>query len=186
THRDLAAEVQTQQFRQDLFYRLNVIEIVVPPLRERRGDLPALCAALLERIALESGMPVPVLSAEVVGQLCGLRLSGNVRELENLLHRAVALSDGACLHVDFAPTQAVGLQMVASGDPTPAPHESALPQDLQVYLDQLEREVLIRALYRYRYNRTAAAAALGLNLRQIRYRMARLNILSPRDDDGSI
>ncbi len=186
THKDLAAEVQAQQFRQDLFYRLNVIEILIPPLRERREDLPALCAALLERIAHESGMPVPVLSPDVVEQLCLLRLSGNVRELENLLHRAVALSDGSALHVDFAPTQATTLDemlgVAVAGEPTVQP--KPIPEDLQRYLDQLEREVLLRALQEHRFNRTAAAASMGLNLRQMRYRMARLNIQAPRDDDG--
>ena len=90
THTDLAAEVHAGRFRQDLYYRLNVIEILVPPLRERREDLPALCEALLGRIAQESGMPLPVLSPLVLQQLCEHPLSGNVRELENLLHRAVA------------------------------------------------------------------------------------------------
>jgi two-component system response regulator PilR (NtrC family) len=187
THKDLAAEVQNQQFRQDLFYRLNVIEIVVPPLRERREDLPALCAALLERISQESGMPVPVLSAEVIAQLCALRLSGNVRELENLLHRAVALSDGSSLHVDFAPTQArTPDEPPVSAAASPASEvQVRVPHDLQNYLDQLEREVLVRALQEHHFNRTAAAASMGLNLRQIRYRIARLNIQTPKDDDGS-
>jgi two-component system response regulator PilR (NtrC family) len=186
THKDLAADVQSQQFRQDLFYRLNVIEILIPPLRERREDLPALCAALLERIAHESGMPVPVLSPEVVEQLCMLRLNGNVRELENLLHRAVALSDGSALHVDFAPTQAIKLDdaLGVPGSGEPLAQATPIPDDLQRYLDQLEREVLVRALQEHRFNRTAAAASMGLNLRQMRYRMARLNIQAPRDDDG--
>ena len=99
THRDLAADVTGGRFRQDLYYRLNVIEIVVPPLRERREDLPALCDALLARIAAETGMPVPLLSAAVAAQLAAHPLAGNVRELENLLHRAVALSNGEELQV---------------------------------------------------------------------------------------
>ena len=106
THKDLAADVRAERFRQDLYYRLNVIEILVPPLRERRDDLPLLCEALLARIAQESGMPVPVLSDAVLQRLCEHPLGGNVRELENLLHRAVALSDGEELQVDFAPTAA--------------------------------------------------------------------------------
>ena len=189
THKDLAAEVQAQQFRQDLFYRLNVIEILVPPLRERREDLLALCAALLQRIAAESGMPVPVLSAELIDELGGLRLAGNVRELENLLHRAVALSDGASLHMDFAPTQAASLGELSRPAPAPAaapaPAQAPAARDLQAYLDGLEREVLLHALQEHHFNRTAAAASVGLNLRQIRYRMARLNIQSPKDDDGA-
>ena len=91
THKDLAAEVQAGRFRQDLFYRLNVIEIVVPPLRERREDLPALCQALLARIAADSGAPAVSLSARQMAEIAAAPLDGNVRELENLLHRAVAL-----------------------------------------------------------------------------------------------
>lgn len=101
THKDLHAEVQAGRFRQDLFYRLNVIEIAVPALRDRREDLPALCAALLSRIAQDGGLPVPHLSNELLRRLAQHPLNGNVRELENLLHRAVALNDGDELHLDL-------------------------------------------------------------------------------------
>ncbi len=192
THKDLAADVLAGRFRQDLYYRLNVIEILVPPLRERRGDLPALCEALLARIAGESGMPVPVLSPSVLEQLCAHQLSGNVRELENLLHRAVALSDGEELQVDFAPTQAAaGAGGNALHEPEPAaltaargaPPPHVMPGDLQAYLDQQEREILVKALQESGFNRTAAAQRLGLSLRQIRYRIARLAIAAPGGDE---
>ncbi len=192
THKDLAADVLAGRFRQDLYYRLNVIEILVPPLRERRGDLPALCKALLARIALESSMPVPVLSEYVLQQLCAHALGGNVRELENLLHRAVALSDGEELQVDFAPTQVAPAQAASAlheadpaagavGHAAPPPH--VMPGDLQAYLDQQEREILVKALQESGFNRTAAAQRLGLSLRQIRYRIARLAILAPGGDE---
>ena len=195
THRDLAADVQAGRFRQDLFYRLNVIEIVVPPLRERREDLPALCDALLARIAAESGMPAPQLSPQVLQQLCDYPLPGNVRELENLLHRAVALSDGEELQVDFAPTQAVapgGAEAAAELAPPAAASAggapAVMPSDLQAYLDQQEKEILVQALRETGFNRTAAAQRLGLSLRQIRYRIARLAISTPGSEephDGS-
>jgi two-component system, NtrC family, response regulator PilR len=192
THKDLAADVHAGRFRQDLYYRLNVIEILVPPLRERREDLPALCEALLARIAQESGMPLPVLSPAVVEQLAAHPLGGNVRELENLLHRAVALSDGEDLQVDFAPTQAPGLplqEVPAPGAPSAQAlrSPSGVPADLQAYLDQQEREILVKALRESGFNRTAAAQRLGLSLRQIRYRIARLAIAAPGDEsnDGS-
>ena len=181
THRDLAGDVQAGRFRQDLFYRLNVIEIVVPPLRERREDLPALCAALLERIAQESGMPVPALSPRVLAQLQAQPLPGNVRELENMLHRAVALSDGSELQVDEAPAPASTAPDAAPG-PAAAP-PGTLPSDLQAYLDQQERNILVRVLRETGFNRTAAAQRLGLSLRQIRYRIARLAISAPGSDD---
>jgi len=212
THRDLAADVQAGRFRQDLYYRLNVIEIVIPPLRERRKDLPALCAALLTRIAGESGMPVPRLTDRALNAIAAHPLTGNVRELENLLHRAVALSDGDELQVD-APTNGAADASAARPAPTapahegsattalsaPGPHASSatdtglqppgggctvpLPSDLQAWLDQQEREILIRALKEAGFNRTATAARLGISLRQIRYRIARLNITVPNDQD---
>jgi two-component system response regulator PilR (NtrC family) len=184
THRDLAADVQAGRFRQDLFYRLNVIEIVVPPLRERREDLPALCEALLARIAQESGMPAPHLSPEVLAQLQEHPLPGNVRELENLLHRALALSDGTQLQVDFAPSTVSPAGGEAAPPPAAPAAEPAVPSDLQAYMDQREREILVKALRETGFNRTAAAQRLGLSLRQIRYRIARLAIATPGSEDA--
>jgi two-component system, NtrC family, response regulator PilR len=188
THRDLASDVQGGRFRQDLFYRLNVIEIVVPPLRERREDLPALCEAILARIAHETGMPAPALAVDVLEQLKAHPLPGNVRELENLLHRALALSDGEQLHVDFAPSALASPSPGAAEPAAAAGARAPVPSDLQAYLDQQEREILVKALRETNFNRTAAAQRLGLSLRQIRYRIARLAILAPgseETDDGS-
>ena len=209
THKDLHSEVQAGRFRQDLFYRLNVIEIAVPALRDRREDLPALCKALLSRIAQDGGLPVPHLSDELLLRLAQHPLNGNVRELENLLHRAVALNDGDELHLDLmggftaaaeaaassapAPLSPVGADALAVPAPAPsapvvAPPRAApppLPSDLQAYLDQQEREILVRALHESGFNRTAAAARLGMSLRQIRYRIARLGITTPNGDDGA-
>ncbi|MGE4242957.1 sigma-54-dependent transcriptional regulator [Ramlibacter sp.] len=190
THRDLAADVQAGRFRQDLYYRLNVIELVLPPLRERREDLPALCDALLARIGLESGLPVPVLSTQALEQLIQQPLPGNVRELENLLHRAVALSDGGELQADFAPLQAAGewvaptasAASAAPAAPSATPHPPSIPTDLQAWLDQQEREVLTQVLRETGFNRTAAAQRLGLTLRQMRYRISRLGIAVPGSD----
>jgi two-component system, NtrC family, response regulator PilR len=133
-------------------------------------------------------MPLPVLSPSVVEQLCAHPLGGNVRELENLLHRAVALSDGEELQVDFAPTQApplTSLDVPAAANATPpeSAAPAAVPADLQAYLDQQEREILVKALRESGFNRTAAAQRLGLSLRQIRYRIARLAIAAPGGDD---
>lgn len=201
THRDLAADVQSGRFRQDLYYRLNVIEIVIPPLRERREDLPVLCAALLARIAQESGMPVPSLTEHALQAIAAHPLTGNVRELENLLHRAVALSDGDELHVDWPSGTPIPLGARTLPTPTLPNHAEAqpayqppqpaastgcsvpLPNDLQAWLDQQERDILIRALREAGFNRTATAARLGISLRQIRYRIARLNIAVPNDQD---
>lgn len=185
THKDLPAEVAAGRFRQDLFYRLNVIDIYIPPLRERSEDLPALCDALLQRIARESGVEVPELSPDMLRQLQALPLEGNVRELENLLHRAMALAEDGVLSLD-TPARAHEKPIVT----TPAPLTSTdfsdsppLPEDLQSHLDQQERDILIRTLKETGFNRTVAAQRLGLNLRQIRYRIARLKIEAPHAQD---
>jgi two-component system response regulator PilR (NtrC family) len=193
THKDLPAEVAAGRFRQDLFYRLNVIDIVIPPLRERSEDLPVLCRALLARIAEESQMPVPELADGTIEQLAMLPLQGNVRELENLLHRAVALCDGDALRLDDLQTQIRSPMPLASHAapgyaPPSAPAavvsaaDTILPSDLQSHLDQQEREILVRGLKETNFNRTLAASRLGLSLRQIRYRIARLKIDVPRDE----
>jgi two-component system response regulator PilR (NtrC family) len=124
----------------------------------------------------------------VLAQLLRHPLNGNVRELENLLHRAVALSDGDELQVDFAPTQASasGANDAALSAPTLPVRDGAgavVPEDLQAYLDQQEREILVKVLSETGFNRTAAATRLGLSLRQIRYRIARLNISTPIGDE---
>ncbi len=198
THKDLSAEVLAGRFRQDLFYRLNVIDIVIPPLRERCDDLPALCNALLARIAEESQMSVPTLAAGTMEHLTRLPLHGNVRELENLLHRAVALSDGSQLQLSDFQSPSSGpipldLQPPHPEDPTAIPDtpdrrldeaELELPTDLQEHLDRKERDILVKCLRETGFNRTLAAARLGLSLRQIRYRIARLKIDVPRGDDA--
>jgi two-component system, NtrC family, response regulator PilR len=180
THRDLAALVAAGQFRQDLFYRINVIDMALPALRQRTEDLPLLVDCLLKRIAADSGQHVPSASEQLLQQLAALPLPGNVRELENLLHRAVALSDGDTLTLDdisaagfSAPAPAVTDISIAADVPIPA--------DLQAHLDAQERQILTQALKDTGFNRTAAAARLGMSLRQIRYRMSRLGI--DVDDD---
>ncbi len=201
THKDLGAEVQAGRFRQDLYYRLNVIRIGVPPLRERMADLPAICQAVLERIARDAGVtPLPVLMPDALAHLLRYPFPGNVRELENLLHRAVALASGPVIELadlglpaalldepagveegQAQRTEAGAPAAAAPGGPLAAAadfgaRDIALPSDLAAYLDDVERSILEAALERHRYNRTAAGASLGLSLRQMRYRMARLAV----------
>jgi len=190
THKDLAGEVHEGRFRQDLYYRLNVIQIRVPALRERIDDLPAICDLVLARIAAEAGIsPAPRLSTQAMERLSDYAFPGNVRELENLLHRALALSAGDV--IEWADLGLPDDVFVDSGivdlDALHAASEAArkvvaaappgdLPTDLVAYLDQVERDILVRALEQHRFNRTAAGASLGLSLRQMRYRMARLGV----------
>ncbi|HEY4081339.1 MAG TPA: sigma-54 dependent transcriptional regulator [Burkholderiaceae bacterium] len=189
THKDLGAEVGAGRFRQDLFYRLNVIQIRVPPLRERIEDVALISERVLERIAQDAGVsPAPRLTPAAQTQLSRYAFPGNVRELENLLHRALALSGGEWIDandlglpdelLDDSQLGALDpLEEAAAGLPSAAsPALVELPKDLAVFLDEVERGILLRALEQYRFNRTAAGASMGLSLRQMRYRMARLNI----------
>ena len=192
THKDLGAEVAAGRFRQDLFYRLNVIRILVPPLRERLDDLPAICGALLARIARDAGVvPPPMLGARALERLARHPFSGNVRELENLLHRALALSGGDTIDAealglgdDLPPAAATPARGGAPAQPRVVAADN-LPSDLQAHLDAVERDILERALERHRFNRTAAGASLGLSLRQMRYRMARLGVDVGGQDNGT-
>ena len=188
THRDLGEEVSAGRFRQDLYYRLNVIPIRVPPLRERLEDLAPICDALLERLAREAGQwPAPRLSPEAFNDLTRYGFPGNVRELENLLHRAVALSSGELIERDDlglatelvieTDAEEVAARLAAVRESAPPATEDILPTNLEAHLDAVERDILSRALERHRNNRTAAGASLGLSLRQMRYRMARLGVV---------
>jgi len=181
THKDLPAEVAAGRFRQDLFYRLNVIDIHIPPLRERSEDLPALCEALLRRIAQESGVDAPHIPPDMLMALQALPLEGNVRELENLLHRAMALAEDGVLSLDAAiPTyEKPNVPTPVQDTKVETPETASLPEDLQSHLDQQERDILVRTLKETGFNRTLAANRLGLSLRQIRYRIARLKIDTP-------
>jgi two-component system response regulator PilR (NtrC family) len=169
THKDLGAAVASGHFRQDLYYRLNVIEIQVPALRDRREDLPILCQDLLDRICRESGLPIPDLSAAALARLQAHPFNGNVRELENMLHRAVALGESNDLHMALPTAEQV----------------VTVPDNLQDFLDAQERGILTKVLHETGFNRTAAAAKLGISLRQMRYRIARLEIVTPHSDDVS-
>ena len=205
THKDLAAEVVAGRFRQDLYYRLNVIQIRVPPLRERIEDLAEISERVLERIARDVNMsPPPHLTRDALVHLARYEFPGNVRELENLLHRAVALSGGDAIGVFdlglpetvFTDSAAQELDLITQNThidpalvaplpPPPAPAVLApLPHDIEAYLDEVERDILLRALEQHRFNRTAAGASLGLSLRQMRYRMARLNVSVGGHDAG--
>lgn len=168
THQDLAALVEAGKFRQDLYYRLNVIELRMPSLRESREDIPLLARAVLQRLSEEAGIQPPRLSRAAEQALVAYDFPGNMRELENVLERAVALSGTAEIQVEdlqLAPPRS------AEGGST-----SNARWPLQDYLDRVEREVILDALDKTRFNRTAAAKLLGITFRALRYRMERLNI----------
>jgi two-component system response regulator PilR (NtrC family) len=169
SHQDLARAIEAGRFRHDLYYRLNVIELRMPALRERQEDIPLLARHIAERLAAVSGQPLPRLTEDALAALKRYSFPGNVRELENILERAFALSEDG--HID-----------VADLNLAPAPHESIedkagrteLP--LQDYLDRVEREAIQAALARTGGNKTAAARLLGVTFRSLRYRLERLGM----------
>jgi two-component system response regulator PilR (NtrC family) len=175
THKNLSEEVKTGHFRQDLFYRLNVIDMAIAPLRERTEDLPELCHALLARIAEESAVSVPTLSDAVLQELSRLPMPGNVRELENLLYRAIALGDGQSLQLNTSAQAA----KVTSDPVTESLVKLPTAANLQTYMDTLERSLLVQTLQTTGFEGGAAAIRLGLSLRQLRTRIARLAIEAP-------
>ena len=191
THQNLAECVERGRFRQDLYYRLNVIELHLPPLRERLDDIGMLAEAILGRLNGTSSKAH--LSPLALAALRTYAFPGNVRELENILERALAfvgddglievadlaLKMGVLSATDAAPVLHAADSMPASADipaPTSQPAEDDLPKSLPEYLDNVEREIIRRALAKTRFNRTQAAELLGISFRQLRYRMQRLLI----------
>ena len=190
THKNLAKLVELGQFRQDLYYRINVIELRVPPLRERREDVPKLVGRVLERLARDGGGPPAKLRPDALQALLSYDFPGNVRELENILERAVALCednaiDIADLRLEFS-TQRPGASHpeIDKAAPPQSFHEERQPtdrdtaqrSDLAAAVAETERAAIMKALEATRWNRTAAAKQLGLTLRQLRYRLERLGI----------
>jgi two-component system response regulator PilR (NtrC family) len=188
THKNLAHEVEAGRFRNDLFYRINVIDVQVPSLRERIEDVPELAEALLGRIAREEGSEKPRLDKSAITALSSYSFPGNVRELENMLERALALSNDATITAE-------DLQF-ASATPRPADpartseklaakgadgsaHRldmEAVYGNLEGYLESVERQIISVALEETRWNRTATANLLGISFRSLRYRLKKLGL----------
>ena len=164
THKDLAQMVERGEFRQDLFYRINVIELKIPPLRDRREDIPLLAERILQRISAQSESGPIELTSPALEKLARYDFPGNVRELENLLERAATLCEDDRIDAEdlFLPTTSMRA----------AEHRTDLP--LEEYLEDIEREAIERALEETRWNRTAAARRLGITFRSLRYRMSKL------------
>jgi two-component system response regulator PilR (NtrC family) len=204
THQDLARCVEAGKFRQDLFYRLNVIELNLPPLRERLDDLALLCEAILARLSAPGHKAA--LGPGVLETLRAYSFPGNVRELENVLERALAFADDGVIEQQdlmlkaarpaepAAVMQAAPAAQAAQAAQPPAPQPAtpqpatpqpagpdALPNNLPDYLVQVERDIIQRALNQTQFNRTQAASLLGISVRQLRYQIQKLGIQAPED-----
>ncbi|MES2917315.1 MAG: sigma-54 dependent transcriptional regulator [Pseudomonadota bacterium] len=179
THRDLAAEVAAGRFRQDLFYRINVIQLKVPPLRERGDDILHLAQAFLKRLSNDWGVAEPALGEAARAALCRYAFPGNVRELQNILERALTLCDHGSIHPEHLqlPDQ---VSMPEPREAAPAVAEG-FNGSLEDYLVEIEKSAILKALEETRWNRTAAARKLGMTFRSLRYRLKKMGL----DDDSS-
>jgi len=182
THKNLAKLVEGNQFRQDLFYRINVIELRVPPLRERREDVPKLAGRVLERLGSDNGQSPAKLTPEALQSLLSYSFPGNVRELENVLERAVALCENNTIKPDdlrlssAAQVATAGLAARADEEGGEDDTDGGGDGGLDSYISNLEREAIMKALQETRYNKTAAAKKLGITFRALRYKLKKLGI----------
>ena len=170
THKDLGALVQQSAFRQDLYYRINVIELKVPPLRDRAEDIPSLSSHILHRLSSQNRVDQPQLSSQALDALKRYRFVGNVRELENILERATALCDGLTIEPDNLGIDLTSVTTSSSATSAPA------SDNLDNLLVNVEKERILNALNETRWNKTAAAKHLGISFGALRYRMQKLGL----------
>ncbi len=185
THKNLLSLVEKNEFRQDLYYRLNVIELPMPPLRDRPEDIPELIGHLLNRIARDYGQDKPDINKQAVDALLHISFPGNVRELENTLERAFALCEDNLIQPDdlgLSPRSDTGsdmgsnMSLPATGDASAAHKKRQAGEGLEDYLTRVETDMLNKALEDVRWNKTAAAKKLGISFRALRYRLSKLGL----------
>jgi two-component system response regulator PilR (NtrC family) len=172
SHRPLSELVRAGKFREDLFYRINVIEVRVPPLRERPEDISTLADYILARLGNNPGRKPLKLAPDAVNLLQAYSFPGNVRELENILERAMTLAEGENIRAADVHLELPAAEAPVTSAPAPAPGQ----QPLGNYLDDVEKEAIRQALEQTRYNKTAAAKLLGMTFRQLRYRIKKLGL----------
>src|SRR3954469_21803932 len=187
TNRDLETEVEKGTFRQDLFYRLNVIQVRLPPLRDRREDIPLLVDHFVRKFSAEHGRPVSGTDPDAMSALMGYHFPGNVRELENLIERGVTLAAGDRVSSEALPMlkgMSAGDNGFLLGTPTVALPEQGI--DLERLVEDFERSLIIRALERTAGHRTEAARLLGVTFRSLRYRLSKLGITGAETDGEKV
>ena len=190
THKNLLQQVKNNEFREDLYYRINVIEVQVPSLRERAGDIPDLSTVLLQKIATEYQLPAATLSNQAINALKNHSFPGNVRELENILERAFALCEGSQIELsDLNLGNTIRNHKNSSASTDPESAETVEPFNgeqssvsLEGYLADIEKKAILKALEETRWNRTAAAKKLGISFRALRYRLQKLGLDKPDSD----
>jgi two-component system response regulator PilR (NtrC family) len=175
THKNLSTLVGQGLFRQDLFYRINVIELVVPALRERRADIPILIHHLLGKLTRSNGDLPAEISQTAIAALMRYEFPGNVRELENILERAVALCEGRIISVEDLDLPKSAHQE-AIVDVAPGSMVLETGMTLENYMDEVEKRAIEQVLNKTRWNRTAAARELGITFRALRYKLKKLGL----------
>jgi len=183
SHKDLSTLVKEEQFRQDLFYRINVIEVQVPSLKDKHEDIPLIVDHILQRLSQEQNVSKPALSAESLAALRDYAFPGNVRELENILERAMTLCEGNDItvadlqlpcHEEVGVKDDIQIEPETMGEVRD--EKDAEKTTLNSYLDDTQKEVILSALEKTKWNRTAAAKMLGITLRALRYRLKKLGL----------
>lgn len=171
THKNLAQMIKEGSFRQDLYYRINVIELNVPPLRERHNDIQALTKHILEKLSGQMQLPMPKVSHQAEQALKKHPFPGNIRELENMLERAITLCENDLIQIEDLNIEAAKPEPSNSAKPA-----ESNPADFENYMAEVEKKAIIEALEKTRWNKTAAAKQLGITFRALRYRLKKLGI----------
>ena len=187
THKNLSEMMDAGLFRQDLYYRLNVIQLKMPPLRDHPADIPLLANLLMTKLCANHNMAIPQIDAAAQSYISTLPFQGNVRELENMLERALAMCDGKIiviedlLHEGEFKAKETDIQAPNFGSEPNFEHHQSSSVSLPDYLEDIEKKAIINALNKTNYNKTAAAKLLGVSFRTLRYRLAKLGLAKEND-----
>ena len=182
TNRNLEQEIEAGRFRKDLFYRLNVVPIVLPPLRDRKQDIPVLCGHFIEKYNKKLSKKIEGISDEALATLQTYAWPGNIRELENLMERVILFSDGPRLELKDLPESVRGGPAPVPGEPTPAPGETPLKDLVKMKAAEVEKEAIAKALEATAGNVTRAAKLLQISRKSLQTKMKELGLRESDED----
>ncbi len=185
THKDLSEMMDAKQFRQDLYYRLNVIQLKMPALRDRSADIPQLANLLLKKLCVNQNIAIPQIDLKSQAYISTLQFPGNVRELENMLERALALCDGKTIMIEdlLIDVHPITKAVHKANENSAFNMDASSAVNLTDYLEDVEKKAIIQALDKTNNNKTAAAKLLGVTFRTLRYRLAKLGLTKDIDID---
>jgi two-component system response regulator PilR (NtrC family) len=188
THKNLSEMMDAGLFRQDLYYRLNVIQLKMPALRDRPNDIPLLANLLLTKLCASQKISIPQIDATTQAYISKLQFPGNVRELENMLERALAMSDGKTITIDDLGDENESNRFSGSQNSdihAKTAFNSGQTKELNLsdYLEDIEKQAIVKALEKTNHNKTAAAKLLGVSFRTLRYRLSKLGLAKEGDAD---